>query len=108
MGYAIRDDQQGWRSVDSAEDLIDGEYYSETPIEIMPPTPTYQSELAELNSAWQIKVDQYNKSFALAALSDGPSEESKKTAIRIAYEADKVQSNADRAALKVKYGIGGV
>lgn len=72
------------------------------------PHPTYQQELAALNVEWQEKVEGYNKSFALAALSDGPSEESKKAAIRASYEADKAQNALDRAALKVKYGIGGV
>jgi osmotically-inducible protein OsmY len=84
-----------------AQELWDGS-------EWQPKIKSYQEELSELNDAWQIKVEQYNKSFALAALSDGPSEESKKTAIRIAYEADKVQNNADRSALKVKHGLGGV
>lgn len=69
---------------------------------------TYQQELAAINTGWQSKVDGYNKAFALAALSDGPNEESKKAAIRAAYETDKQQNTADRAALKAKYGIGGV
>ena len=36
MGYAIRNDQQGWRSVDGPDDVGPDEYYSETPIEIIP------------------------------------------------------------------------
>ncbi|XAI95245.1 DNA-directed RNA polymerase [Leptolyngbya phage Lbo-JY16] len=75
---------------------------------IAPRQLTYQQELAQLNSNWQSKVESYNRSFALAALSDGLSEEAKKAAIRAAYEVDKAQNTADRAALKVKHGIGGV
>lgn len=36
MGYAIRNDMQGWRAVDTVSDVLDGEYYSEQPIEIIP------------------------------------------------------------------------
>lgn len=108
MSYAIRNDGQGFRAVEGPEDIGPDEYFSENPIEILPPPPTYQSELAELNSAWQQKVDEYNRSFAVAALSDGPSEEAKKATIRASYEEAKQQNSADRNALKIKYGIGGV
>ncbi len=67
------------------------------------PQPTYQQELEDLNSDWHKKVDSYNRAFAVAALSDGPSEESKKLAIRADYEADRLQNSADRSALKAKY-----
>lgn len=108
MGYAIRNDRQGYRAVDGPDDVGEHEYYSEVPEDVLPLAPTYQSELAELNAAYQIKVDGYNRSFAIAALSDGPTEEAKKLAIRADYEAAKAQNSADRAALKVKYGFGGV
>lgn len=36
MSYAIRNDLQGWRSVDGPDDVGPDEYYSETPIEIIP------------------------------------------------------------------------
>lgn len=108
MGYAIRNDHQGWRAVASVDDVLDDEYFSESPIEIPSPEPTYQSELTALNTEWQLKVDGYNKSFAIAALVDGASEQGKKAAIRAAYEADKLENTAARAALKIKYGIGGV
>lgn len=108
MSYAVRNDGRGFRAVNGPDDVGTDEYFSDEPVEILPPAPTYQSELAELNAAWQLKVDDYNRSFALSALSDGPSEESKKSAIRTAYEADKAQNTADRAELKAKYGIGGL
>lgn len=99
--------------------LADGKYAllddgSEVPegataVAVIPPTPpTYQQELLALNAEWQKKVDGHNRSFAIAALSDGPSGESKKATIRAAYEADKAQNAVDRAALKAKHGIGGV
>lgn len=97
---------QAERDQFGAPDLIEM-----TQVEIdahLSPAPTYQSELAQLNFDWQKKVESYNKSFALAALSDGPREEAKKVAICAAYEVDKAQNTADRAALKAKYGIGGV
>jgi len=83
--------------------IIPGEDGFPILVEYDPPVPTYQSELADLNAAWQKKVDSYNRAFAVAALSDGPSEESKKLAIRADYEADRLQNSADRAALKTKY-----
>ena len=36
MSYAIRNDLQGWRSVDGPDDVGPDEYFSETPIEIIP------------------------------------------------------------------------
>lgn len=36
MSYAIRNDKQGWRSVDGPDEVWSDEYYSETPIEIIP------------------------------------------------------------------------
>lgn len=36
MSYAIRKDKQGMRSIDYQNDVLDGEYYSENPIEIIP------------------------------------------------------------------------
>ena len=36
MSYAIRNDKQGWRAVDGPDDVGPDEYYSETPIEIVP------------------------------------------------------------------------
>lgn len=100
--FETEEDRLEWGSPDLLE---------MTPEEVdshLNPAPTYQLELSALNAAWQAKVEGYNKSFALAALSDGPSEEPKKAAIRAAYEVDKAQNTADRAALKAKYGIGGV
>lgn len=105
MGYAVRDDNQGYRAVSGPGDVLAGEYYSEELIEILPPAPTYQSELSALNAAYQAKVDGYNRAFAIAALVDGASEESKKLAIRADYEAAKLQNATDRAALKAKYGL---
>lgn len=81
-----------------ADDWVEG-------AEIYRPGPTYQQELEELNAAWQQQVDVYNRAFAVAALSDGPQEESKKLAIRADYEAARLQNTAARAALKTKYGM---
>jgi hypothetical protein len=36
MSYSIRNDKQGWRAVDGPDDVGPDEYYSETPIEIIP------------------------------------------------------------------------
>lgn len=102
FAYANQDERDEY----GAPDLI--EMTQEEIDAHLSPAPTYQSELAQLNFDWQKKVESYNKTFALAALSDGPSEEAKKVAIRAAYEVDKAQNTADRAALKAKYGIGGV
>lgn len=105
MSYAIRNDRQGYRAVNGPDDVGTDEFFSGEPIEILPPAPTYQSELSELNVYWQKQVDSYNRAFAVAALSDGPTEDSKKLAIRADYEAARLQNTADRAALKTKYGM---
>jgi len=85
--------------------IVTGEDGFPTLVEYGPPVLTYKLELADLNAEWQKKVDSYNRAFAVAALSDGPEEESKKLAIRSDYEVDRAQNAADRAALKVKYGL---
>lgn len=105
MSYAIRNDGQGFRAVSSPEDVLDGEYYSEEPIEIVPPAPTYKTALDSLNSTYQVDVQKLNSSYALALLADGPSEAAKMAAIRSQYEARKAQHAADLAALKNQYEV---
>lgn len=70
------------------------------------PAPTYSKALASLNAAYQIKIDGFNRQFALAALADGASEESKKLSIRADYETAKNLHAANIAQLKIQYGIG--
>lgn len=36
MSYAIRSDNQGWRSVSGPDEVLSDEYYSDEPIEIVP------------------------------------------------------------------------
>ncbi len=69
------------------------------------PISSYTKELSELNSDYQKKVDGHNRAFAVAALSDGPSEEEKKLAIRADYEEDRDQYVINKAALKTRYGL---
>lgn len=75
--------------------------------EYLNPQPTYQQALATLSSAYQADVDKFNRAFAIAYLSDGPSQDTKQAAIRTQYEERKTQHSADVAALKAEYGIGG-
>ncbi|MBO2926639.1 hypothetical protein [Metapseudomonas otitidis] len=70
-----------------------------------PPGPDYQQELSALNAAYQADVDKFNRSFAIAYLSDGPSQESKQAAIRAQYEVRKTQHANDVIDLKIKYGV---
>jgi len=69
------------------------------------PSVTYKEALDSLNSNYQSDVDKFNRSFALAFLADGPSEENKMAVIRAAYEARRVQHTANIAALKLEYGV---
>ncbi len=69
------------------------------------PPKTYQQELSDLNSNYQIDVDKFNRSFAIAYLSDGPSQESKQATIRAQYEVRKTQHAENVAALKSRYGV---
>lgn len=105
MGYAIRNDLQGWRAVDSADDVLDGEYYSETIVEITPLPITYKQALDALNANYQADIAKLNNAFALAFLADGPSEATKMAAIRAQYETRKTQHTANIAALKLEYGM---
>ncbi len=105
MSYAVRNDRQGFRAVGAPEDVLPGEFFSEEPIEIRPPAPTYQSELAALNAEYQADVDKFNRSFAVAYLSDGLSQETKQATIRAQYEVRKTQHAENVAALKTRYGI---
>lgn len=105
MSYAIRNDGQGWRSVDSASDIVEGEYYSETPINIVELPLTYKQSLDLLNTIYQADVAKLNNAFALTLLADGPSEATKMTAIRAQYEARKTQHAANIAALKLEFGV---
>lgn len=105
MSYAVRNDKQGFRAVSGPDEVQEDEYYSVSPIEIHPPAATYQSELTELNAAYQLEVDKFNRAFAVAYLSDGPSQESKQAAIRAQYEVRKAQHANDVIDLKIKYGV---
>lgn len=106
MSYAIRNDLQGWRAVEGPGDVGPDEYYSESPIEVLPPAPTYQSELADLNRSYQSDIEGFKQAFSLAYLADGPSQDAKQAAIRAQYEARKSLHAANVAALKAKYSTG--
>lgn len=66
---------------------------------------SYSVELAELNAKYQADVAKFNSSFALALLSDGPSEATKLATIRAQYEARRTKHAADLAELKAQYGV---
>jgi hypothetical protein len=68
-------------------------------------TMPYKQALDSLNSAYQADVAKFNNAFALALLSDGPSEATKIAAIRPQYEARRTKHTADLAALKTQYGV---
>lgn len=63
MSYAIRKDDQGWRAVNGPDDVGLDEYYSETPIEIIPATSVpsvvtmRQARLALLQSGLLAQVN---------------------------------------------------
>jgi hypothetical protein len=67
--------------------------------------PDYSQALSALNSAYQADVAKYHSAFALALLSDGPSEASKIATIRAQYDSRKSQHAANIAALKSEYGV---
>lgn len=46
MSYAIRADRQGFRAVNGPDDVDPDEYYSETPIEITPPSESVEAAIA--------------------------------------------------------------
>lgn len=70
------------------------------------PSPSYQSELASLNRAYQADVESLKQAFSLAYLADGPSQDAKQSAIRAQYEARKTLHAANVSALKAQYGAG--
>lgn len=40
MSYAVRDDGRGFRSVNSPDELLRGEYFSAVPVAVSDPSPT--------------------------------------------------------------------
>ena len=50
MGYAIRNDKQGWRSVVDPDEVGINEYWSDTPIDIVPLPPTKAELLVVANA----------------------------------------------------------
>lgn len=104
MGYAIRNDQQGWRSVNGPEDVGPDEFYSEE-IPVLNPIKTFQQALDELNRAYQAQVEILNKNYAMAALMDGPSEPTKQALIRQQYLDLKASHLVDVQNLKNQYEI---
>lgn len=51
MSYAIRNDRQGWRAANGPDDVGADEYFSETPIEIVPdPKAATVQQISELES----------------------------------------------------------
>lgn len=69
------------------------------------PDPTYQIDLAQINSTYQADVDKLLRAFSLAYLADGSSQDAKQAAIRAQYYDRKNQYSADLAALKAQYGV---
>lgn len=102
MGYAVKEDGS-FRAVDDESWLADDEVYQDDQPDL--PGETYQTEIAELNRVYQTDVDKFNRAFALALLSGGPSEATKIATIRSQYDARKSKHSTDLAALKLKYGV---
>lgn len=74
MSYAIRNDKQGWRAVGGPDDVGPDEYFSETPIEIVPAAPTRaEVEVARLR-AYADPVTGSDRYFAEAASMDAAGE----------------------------------
>ncbi|KAB0556244.1 tail fiber assembly protein [Pantoea stewartii] len=65
----------------------------------------YKEESAALNLKYKNDVNTLSESYATAALADGPSQNTKQTAIYQQYQSLKAQYVADSNALKVKYGV---
>lgn len=70
-----------------------------------PEAELYNEELAALALAYNYDVTVLSESFSKAALIDGVSEVTKKTAIYNEYVSRKSQYQADVANLKAKYGV---
>lgn len=49
MSYAIRNDKQGYRMIGGESEVGDEEYFSETPIDIVPLPPTKEEILESVN-----------------------------------------------------------
>lgn len=92
MGYAIRNDKQGWRAVASRDDVAEGEYYSPVPIEITPSQVTpervtmRQARLALLGASLLDGVEA-----AISAMGDTP--EGKAARIEWEYGSEVVRNS---------------
>ncbi|EJM20161.1 hypothetical protein PMI21_01063 [Pseudomonas sp. GM18] len=67
MAYAIRNDGQSWRSVNSADDVMEGEHYSAETPEVVTPTLTREQVEDSRLRAYADPITGSDRYFAEAA-----------------------------------------
>ena len=67
MSYAINSTNTGWRSINSIDDLLDGEVISESQPELVPPPPTPQDLLNKLDADYAMTQRAHRETLLLMA-----------------------------------------
>ncbi|MGL4756288.1 MAG: hypothetical protein ACRCXB_28375 [Aeromonadaceae bacterium] len=104
MSYAINATGTGWRSIDSADDLLQGETFSETE-PVLELVLTYAQELTALTAPYNADRDTLCAAWLRAAVADGTEETVRKEDVESEIAELDAQYDADVAALKIKYGV---
>jgi len=102
MSYAIRKDGKGWRSVNSYDDVLTNEVFSNA----IPSKTNAQlktEELSLLTAEFQANKHTLNVAWLAAAVADGINEVERKDQVTADIEELQLQYAADVAAIKAKY-----
>lgn len=97
MGYAIRKDGKGWRSVESAEEITADETYSDT--QPVPQPPSKATRIADLTVQYKADIAELNLAYLAAIAADGVNETARTTSIRTQIADRNTKYNTDRQAI---------
>jgi hypothetical protein len=102
MSYAVRKDGQGWRAVNSIDDISADEFFSQS-VPVKTKSQLMAEELSALSSSYKADTLAYQLTWLSASVSDGPTEAGKKATLAIYLSELKAKYIADMASIKSKY-----
>lgn len=102
MSYAIRKDGKGWRAVNSPDDVMSDETYSET-IPEKTKAQLKREELQSLAKVFNENTKALDIAWLAAARADGVNEDTRKAAVIAEVSALQAKYDEDVAAVRAKY-----